>query len=146
MGHRLNAKGSLAKMLTPAAVRRQSMNPGVMVINNLVLMGYRPLLEGKEIILKWEGQGQPDPSQVRLLVGQVWKYKSEVIAYLSAKPQASPERILTCFECDHFRPAVNSPNPAQAWGHCEKRNKGRYGVAVACEAILTSPDAVEVEV
>jgi DNA primase len=42
----------------------------------------------------------------------------------------------TCYECGHFCPAVNSPNPAQAWGHCRKRNKGRYGVATACEALL----------
>ena len=57
-------------------------------------------------------------------------------------PQANPqERILTCYECGHFRPGVNSPNPTQAWGHCKKRGKGRYGVATACEAILTPPDA-----
>jgi hypothetical protein len=57
-------------------------------------------------------------------------------------PQTNPrERILTCYECGHFRPGVNSPNPTQAWGHCEKRGKGRYGVATACEAILTPPDA-----
>jgi len=52
------------------------------------------------------------------------------------------DRVLTCFDCGHFRPAVNSPNPAHAWGHCEKRDKGRYAVATACEAALTSPDAL----
>jgi hypothetical protein len=55
-------------------------------------------------------------------------------------PLAPPERILTCFECGHYRPAAHSPNPTQAWGHCEKRGRGRYGVATACEAILTAPD------
>jgi len=48
----------------------------------------------------------------------------------------NPERILTCSECDYFRPAVNSPNPTQAWGFCGKLDKGRYGAAMACEAIL----------
>jgi hypothetical protein len=58
------------------------------------------------------------------------------------KPPTQPqERVLTCHECDHFRPAVNSPNPTQAWGHCKKRDKGRYGVATACEAILNLPGA-----
>lgn len=53
-------------------------------------------------------------------------------------PQDSPlERILTCFDCGHFRLAVNSPNPTQAFGLCEKRNRGRYGCATACEAALT---------
>jgi hypothetical protein len=47
------------------------------------------------------------------------------------------ERILTCFECVHFRPGVNSPNPSQGWGRCNKKNKGRYGVATACEAVLS---------
>jgi hypothetical protein len=112
------------------------MNPGVIAINSLALMGFRPLLKGEEIILKWEGQGQPDRAQVRLLVAQVCEYKSEVIAYLAGKPQALLERVLTCFECDHFRPAVDSPNPTQAWGHCEKRGKGRYGLATACAALF----------
>lgn len=55
------------------------------------------------------------------------------------QPTQGPEGILTCYECGHFLPAVNSPNPTQAWGHCRKRNKGRFGMATACEHILTSP-------
>lgn len=50
--------------------------------------------------------------------------------------QAPTEYVLTCHECGHFHPAVNSPNPAQAWGHCEKRNKGRYGVGMGCEGLV----------
>jgi len=33
-------------------------------------------------------------------------------------------------------PAADSPNPGQAWGLCGKRSEGRYGVAMACEALL----------
>jgi len=36
--------------------------------------------------------------------------------------------------------AFSSPNPGQVWGSCGKRNKGRYGLATACGAALTSPD------
>jgi hypothetical protein len=51
------------------------------------------------------------------------------------KPLPPPERILRCNECSHFRPEVNSPNPTQAWGHCRKLDRGRYGVAMGCEVI-----------
>jgi hypothetical protein len=61
----------------------------------------------------------------------------EAITYPAWRPQASA-CILICFECDHFRPAVNSPNPPQAWGLCRHRNKGRYGVAMACEDMIYS--------
>ncbi len=51
-------------------------------------------------------------------------------------PQASPpERTLTCYECGHFSPAAG-PNPAQSWGTCQKRRRGRFGVGTACGAIL----------
>jgi hypothetical protein len=108
-------------------------------VRKLAHMGYRFTVNGETIKGKYEGQGDPDPAQVKPLLEKVKTHKPDVLAYLS-KP-APPERILTCYECGHFRPAVNSPNPTQAWGHCEKRGKGRYGVATACEAILTSPDA-----
>jgi hypothetical protein len=72
----------------------------------------------------------------------VKEHKLEAIDYLARKPQASEH--VTCFECGHFRPAVGSPNPTQAWGHCKKRNRGRYGVATACEALLVlDPDPGE---
>jgi hypothetical protein len=62
-------------------------------------------------------------------------HKLVAIDYLVRKPQTR-ERILTCFECGHFQPAAKSPNPTQAWGHCRKRDRGRYGVAMACDALM----------
>jgi len=114
------------------------MNPGVEAVRKLAHLGYRFVVNGETIKARHEGPGDPDPGQVRPLLETVKAHKSEVLAYLS-KP-VPPERILTCYECCHFRPAANSPNPTQAWGHCRKRNTGRYGVAMACGAVLTSPD------
>jgi hypothetical protein len=110
------------------------MNPGVFAIDALARMGYRPLLEGEDIYLKWQGQGHPNPEQVRPLLAMLKTHKAEAIAYLAEKSKVT-ERVLSCFECGHFRPAV-SPNPTQAFGHCEKRGKGRYGCATACPAVL----------
>jgi hypothetical protein len=111
-------------------------NPGIEATQKLSFLGYRFTVNGETIKAKYEGPGEPDPAQVRPLLALVKEHKPEVLAFLSPAP---PEHILTCGECGHFRPAV-SPNPTQAWGHCEKRKKGRYGVATACEAIMTSPD------
>jgi hypothetical protein len=88
---------------------------------------------GDVLRYEWQGSGKPDPDMVKPLFETVKEHKPEVLTFLS-KP-AMPERILTCFECGHFRPAV-SPNPTQAFGRCEKRNRGRYGCATACDAAL----------
>ncbi len=112
------------------------MNPGIEATRKLAHMGYRFTVKGETIKAKYAGPGEPDPDSLRPLVEMMKAHKPEVLAYLS-KP-ALAERVLTCFECDHFRPAVNSPNPTQAFGRCEKRGRGRYGVATACEAIMTS--------
>ncbi len=48
----------------------------------------------------------------------------------------------TCFQCHHFKPN-DGLNPRQGWGRCEKRRQGRFGVATACEAILTPTDGPE---
>jgi hypothetical protein len=112
---------------------------GLAAVQRLMALGYRFQAEGDMLRYEWRGTHKPDPSQVRPLLALVKEHKPEVISFLAKKPEAG-ERVLTCFECPHFRPAVNSPNPTQAWGHCRKRNKGRFGVAMACEAILTSPD------
>jgi hypothetical protein len=111
---------------------------GLAAVQRLTAMGYQFQVEGDALRYEWHGSGKPDPSQVRPLLALVKEHKPEVLAYFS-RP-VPPERILTCYECCHFRPAANSPNPTQAWGHCRKRNTGRYGVAMACGAVLTSPD------
>jgi hypothetical protein len=113
-------------------------NPGIEAVRALASMGYRFAVNGETIKARYEGQGDPDPTKVRPLLALVKEHKPEVLAHLS-RP-TSPERVLTCYECGHFRPAVDSPNPTQAWGECKKLKKGRYGVATACEAILTPPD------
>lgn len=50
-----------------------------------------------------------------------------------------PHQQVVCSQCHHFKPN-DGPNPRQGWGRCEKRRRGRFGVATACEAILTSAD------
>ncbi len=61
---------------------------------------------------------------------------------LDATPNTAPqtpapgERVLACADCPQFQ-ANSGPNPSQGWGRCLKRNKGRYGCAMACEAALT---------
>ena len=114
------------------------MNPGIEAMQQLSHMGYRFIVSGKNIWAKYEGLGDPDPLEVRPLLALVKEHKPEVLEYLT-RPEA-PEHIMTCYECHHFRPAI-SPNPTQAWGHCLERNKGGYGTAMACEAILSSPDS-----
>ncbi|MBU4232758.1 MAG: zinc-binding protein [Proteobacteria bacterium] len=61
---------------------------------------------------------------------------------LSAVPATTSPDLLestfTCFSCSHFRPAV-SPNPTQAFGRCEKRRRGRFGVATACRVMAVAP-------
>ena len=109
-------------------------NPGIEAARRLAHLGYRFTVNGDTIKARYEAPGDPDPIQVRPLLALVKEHKPEVLSYLN-RPSLL-ERILTCFECSHFRPAVKSPNPTQAWGHCKKRDKGRYGAAMACEAVL----------
>jgi hypothetical protein len=112
---------------------------GLFALQKLSALGYTFQVEGDGLRYEWRGPGKPDPSRVRPLLALVKEHKPEVLAYLSKSNP--PERVLTCYDCGHFRPALNSPNPTQAWGHCRRRGKGRYGVATACEAALTLPDA-----
>lgn len=82
----------------------------------------------------------PDPAQMEPILEVVEKHKVvEAIDYPTQKPPTPLDRVLTCYECGHFLPA-NGPNPAQGWGNCRKRHRGRFGAATACEAILTSAD------
>jgi len=108
-------------------------SPGIEAARKLAHLGYRFTVTGESIKARYEGPGDPDPAQVRPLLALVKKYKTQVISYLAPKPQ---ERVLTCYDCRHFQPAANSPNPTQAWGHCRKRDKGRFGVATACGAVI----------
>ncbi len=92
-------------------------NPGIWAIQKLAHLGYGFKVSRNTIRASYEGQKDPDPAIVRPLLALVKEHKGEVIDYLARKPQ-SPERILTCFSCGYFSPAVSSSNPAQAWGCC----------------------------
>jgi hypothetical protein len=113
------------------------MNRGIEALRRLADLGYRISVDGQTIKAHYEGQGSPDPAMVRPLLALVKQHKIEAIDYLTQKSY-EPERVLTCHECGYFRPAISSPNPTQAWGYCQKRKKGRYGVATACEAVFIS--------
>ncbi len=117
-------------------------NSGVEALRDLGLMGYRFTVNGATIKARYEGHGAPDPAQVRSLMDLVKEHKPEAIGYLVRKPQ-TPGRV-TCFECGYFRPAGSSQNQTQAWGQCEKRNKGRFGVATVCGVMAeASPGSQE---
>jgi hypothetical protein len=107
------------------------MNPGIEAMQQLAHIGYRFIVSGKYIWAKYEGPGDPDAAQVRPLLALLKEHKPQVLSYLNPAP---PERIITCYECGHFQPAV-SPNPTQAFGHCKKRMEGRYGCATACPSL-----------
>lgn len=102
---------------------------GIEAARKLAHLGYRFTVKGETIKASFQGPGEPDPAQVRPLLEAVKEHKAEVVSYLAQTPE------ITCHECSRFRPAVISPNSAQAWGHCQERNRGRYGVAAACGAV-----------
>lgn len=108
-------------------------NPGIEAARTLTRLGYRFTVNGDTIKAKYEGTGEPNPGQVRALLAQVREHKPEVLAYLS-RP-ALRDRILTCVDCPHFE-ANHGPNPREAWGFCKKMNRGRYGCATGCEALI----------
>jgi hypothetical protein len=90
---------------------------GLVAVQKLSALGYRFQVEGDALRYEWQGSGKPNPSKVHPLLALVKEHKPQVLAYLSMP--ISVERILTCYECGHFRPAVNSLNPTQAWGKCK---------------------------
>jgi len=169
-------------------------------ILRLSRLGYRIEVCGDKVQYKYDGLGQPDLAQVRVLLDSLRTNKREVLKCLKAQgktllcnscpwcqdnpwtrnpdlpkwcgwwwdylladnPQCLDRRegrvpdpqprnsrprkagdlkslnhaptAATCSECAHFTPARSSPNPTQAWGECRKLDKGRYGVARACDA------------
>jgi hypothetical protein len=104
-------------------------NLGIGAVRQLANLGYKFTVTGATIKAKYEGEGKPDPAQVRPLLAQVKANKSEVLAFL-AKP-APPERILTCADCGFHH--YSGPNPAHGWGHCTFKEKGCYGLRSACK-------------
>lgn len=105
-------------------------------LHELALLGYRAWAEGENIRLRYEGDKEPEADRVTPLLTLVKEHKVEAIDFLARKPQTALPQTLTCYVCGHFRPAISSPNPLQAWGRCEKRKRGRYGVAKTCEALV----------
>ncbi|MBM4284358.1 MAG: hypothetical protein FJ128_03785 [Deltaproteobacteria bacterium] len=109
----------------------------IQVLQELRRIGYRFEVSGDRVRYHYTGPGDPDPAQVAPLLALLREHRDEVRHYLcqtggEAAPAPPPERLLTCHDCGHFRPAV-SPNPTQAWGRCLDRKKGRYGCALPCD-------------
>jgi hypothetical protein len=71
-------------------------------------------------------QGKIPKPDDTLLVHQV---KLDIVNW----SEVAIEEGKTCFDCYHFRQALSSPNPTQAWGSCRKKNRGRFGVAKICK-------------
>jgi hypothetical protein len=71
----------------------------IAAVQKLKAMGYRFQVDGNALRYEWQGNGKPDPDLVRPLMEVVKTHKLEVLTYLGQKPQAPPERILSCSEC-----------------------------------------------
>ncbi len=115
------------------------MNPGIEAVSKLSRLGFAFEVSEDRLHYHYQGLDEPNPYTVRSLLDLVRAHKPDVLAYLRKLPPT--DRVISCYECDYFTPAVNSPNPTQAWGHCRKRERGRYGAAMACDAIMTPPEA-----
>ncbi len=57
-------------------------NPGVHAVMRLAQLGYRFAVDGETFKAIYEGQGNPDPSQVRPLFDLVKMHKNEVLLFL----------------------------------------------------------------
>jgi hypothetical protein len=109
-------------------------------LTELTRIGFRFRLNAEGVKVRFQGRETPNPSRVTPLLALLKEHKAEVVNYLVQKSKAI-DRVLTCYECGHFCPAASSPKPDQAWGYCQKRSRGRYGVAMACEEIIPSQGA-----
>jgi hypothetical protein len=58
------------------------MNPGIEAVQQLAGMGYVPRVEGENIRLLYEGQGNPDPAAVSPLLDLVRQHKEDVHFFL----------------------------------------------------------------
>ena len=82
-----------------------------------------PLVTGSPVCKEFN-RGEVHPKQDHEQVPQI-------------QPSTSPapqEHVLTC-AAPQFQ-VISGLNPRQAWGHCEKRRRGRFGCATACEAVI----------
>jgi hypothetical protein len=68
-------------------------NPGVEAVRKLAHLGYRFTVIGENIKAKYEGPGDPDPSQVQPLLEAVRADKDSVRAYLKT--------LVLCQDCAH---------------------------------------------
>lgn len=57
-------------------------NPGIEAVLKLTHLGYRFTVNGETIKARYEGEGTPDPAQVRPLVDLMKAYKDEVRYFL----------------------------------------------------------------
>jgi len=101
-------------------------------VQKLKALGYYFQVEGDALRYEWHGSGKP-PSQARPLLEAIKGHKRQVISYLVK--QKVLERVLTCADCSYFE-ANRGPNPREGWDHCRKQNKGRYGIGMACTALV----------
>jgi hypothetical protein len=100
------------------------MRPGEAIVN-LSRKGFKFEVAGDKLRYRYEGPGDPNPGQARLLLEVVKAHKAEALRFLA-------NHAFTCFECKHFSPG-QSPNPTEALGRCHKSGEGRFGCAMACE-------------
>ena len=109
------------------------MNAGIQAIHKLAQLGYRAWVEGENIRLRYEGDGDPNPSQVAPLLALVKAHKDEVRRFMAVERPSPREHILTCFDCPmHEHDPINPP---EGWGRCTLKNRGCYGLRAACSEI-----------
>jgi hypothetical protein len=87
-------------------------SPGIAAALKLSLMGYRFKVEGKSILADYQGQGKPDPAQVRPLLALVKEYKPEVLAYLGQEQET--QNLGKC-ECGSLAWDTDAEGKPKCW-------------------------------